>query len=42
MNVHIPLTDIERPMVDTVLRKARMTEEDTRQQEIMFREFIDV
>ncbi len=42
LNVHIPLTDIERPMVDTVLRKARMTEEDTRQQEIMFREFIDV
>ncbi len=41
LNVHIPLTDIERPMVDTVLRKARMVDEDTKQQEIIFREFIN-
>jgi hypothetical protein len=38
LRVHIPVTDIERPMVETVLRKARTIEQDTREQEAMFRE----
>jgi hypothetical protein len=38
LNVHVPVTDLERPMVETVLRKARMVEADTREQEKMFRE----
>ncbi len=38
LNVHIPVTDIERPMIDTVLRKAKMVQEDTEQQEQIFRE----
>lgn len=38
LNVHIPITDIERPMIDTVLRKARMVQHDTEQQERIFRE----
>ena len=36
LNVHIPVTDIERPMVENVLRKARRVEADTREQEEMF------
>lgn len=38
LNVHIPISDVERPMVENVLRKARRVEEDTREQEAMFRE----
>ena len=38
LNVHIPVTDIERPMIENVLRKARRVEADTREQEAMFRE----
>lgn len=38
LNVHIPVTDIERPMVENVLRKAARIEADTREQEEMFRE----
>ncbi len=38
LNVHIPVTDIERPMIDTVLRKAAMVQHDTEQQERIFRE----
>jgi len=37
LNVHIPITDIEAPMVENVLRKARQIESDTREQEEMFR-----
>lgn len=37
LDVHIPITEIEAPMVDTVLRKARMVEVDTKAQEEMFR-----
>lgn len=37
LHVHIPYTDIERPMIDTVLRKARQVESDTREQERIFR-----
>jgi Helicase conserved C-terminal domain len=36
--VHIPVSDVERPMVENVLRKARRVEADTREQEAMFRE----
>lgn len=38
LNVHIPITDIERPMIETVLSKANMIAEDTRAQEKLFRE----
>jgi superfamily II DNA or RNA helicase len=38
LDVYIPLTDLELPMVETVLRKARQIESDTqRQQEIFLR-----
>ena len=36
LNVHIPITDIERPMVDTVLRKAQRIQQDTDRQEDLF------
>lgn len=36
LNVHIPITDIERPMIDTVLRKSKMVQQDTEQQERIF------
>lgn len=36
LNVHIPITEIEAPMVENVLRKARQVEADTREQEAMF------
>lgn len=38
LNVHIPVTDLELPMVENVLQKANRVEEDTREQEQMFRE----
>ncbi len=38
LNVHIPVTDIERPMIDTVLRKAKMVQRDTEEQERIFKE----
>lgn len=38
LNVHIPATEIERPMIETVLRKAKRIEEDTREQERIFKE----
>lgn len=38
LNVHIPVTEIERPMIETVLRKAARVQADTDQQE---REFKD-
>ena len=38
LNVHIPVSDVERPMVDNVLRKAKRVEADTREQEALFRE----
>ncbi len=36
--VHIPVSDVERPMVENVLQKARRVEADTREQEAMFRD----
>jgi hypothetical protein len=38
LNVHIPVTELERPMVDTVLSKASMVQHDTEMQEALFRE----
>lgn len=37
LDVHIPVIEMERPMVENVLRKAKRIEEDTRQQELIFR-----
>lgn len=42
LNVHIPVTDVELPMVQTVLSKADRVESDTQEQERMFREGLDV
>jgi hypothetical protein len=43
LNVHIPVTEIEVPMVESVLAKAGRIAQDTAEQEAMFsREFLDV
>lgn len=39
LNVHIPTTEFERPMIETVLAKAGRVQSDTEQQERIFREF---
>jgi len=36
LNVHIPVTDIELPMVENVIRKAHLVQRDTEQQERIF------
>lgn len=38
LNVHIPYTDIEKPMIDTVTRKADRVESDTREQQEIFKD----
>lgn len=38
LNVHIPVTELEIPFVDNVLRKADRVESDTKEQETLFRE----
>lgn len=38
LNVHIPITAIERPMIETVLRKAKRVHEDTIEQERIFKD----
>lgn len=38
LNVHIPVTEIEEPMVQNVLRKACMVQADTEEQQRIFRE----
>lgn len=38
LNVHIPVTEIERPMIDTVLQKAKRVQEDAEHQERIFKE----
>lgn len=38
LNVHIPITEVERPMVDTVLRKAHRIDQDTAIQERLFQQ----
>lgn len=37
LNVHIPVTEIEKPMVDNVLRKAARVQKDTDEQENAFK-----
>jgi len=37
LDVYIPITELERPMIDTVLRKAKMVERDTVEQERIFK-----
>lgn len=39
LNVHIPVTDLEIPMVETVLQKAKRIESDSAEQEALFRSF---
>lgn len=38
LNVHLPMTELEMPMVETVLAKARRVESDDREQEELFKE----
>lgn len=38
LNVHIPVTELEMPFVENVLRKADRVEADTKQQEELFKE----
>lgn len=40
LNVHIPVTELERPMIETVLRKASRVQQDTEEQERIFRKWI--
>lgn len=37
LNVHIPVTEIERPMIETVLAKAKRVQHDTEEQEALFK-----
>jgi superfamily II DNA or RNA helicase len=37
LNVHIPITEIERPMIETVLTKAKRVQHDTEEQERIFK-----
>lgn len=37
LNVHIPVTDLERPMIETVLKKASRVQDDAREQELIFK-----
>jgi Helicase conserved C-terminal domain len=37
LNVHLPVTEAERPMMENVLRKAHRVEMDTREQEELFK-----
>ena len=39
LNVHIPITPIERPMVENVLQKAARIQRDTEEQERIFKEY---
>ena len=38
LNVHIPITELERPMIQTVLEKAKRVQHDTEEQERIFKE----
>ncbi len=42
LNVHIPITEAERPMLEPVLRKADRVQKDTEQQEQIFKEHANV
>ncbi len=39
LNVHIPVTELEAPMIETVLAKANRVHQDTTEQERIFREY---
>jgi superfamily II DNA or RNA helicase len=39
LDVHIPVLDVERPMVENVLRKATMVQRDTEEQEAIFKRY---
>ena len=41
LNVHIPVTELEVPFVDNVLRKAGRVQSDTEQQEQLFKDLAD-
>ena len=36
--MHIPVTELEEPMIETVLAKASRVEADSREQELLFKE----
>jgi hypothetical protein len=38
LDVHIPATDLEFPMIENVMRKLRLIERDAREQEQLFQE----
>ncbi len=38
LDVHLPVTDVERPMMENVLRKAKRVQRDTEYQERLFKE----
>jgi len=42
LNVHVPVTEIEWPMVENVLRKSRMIQSDTEEQERIFKQYATV
>lgn len=37
LNIHIPVTDLERPMIETVLSKAKRVQKDAEEQERIFK-----
>jgi SNF2 family DNA or RNA helicase len=39
LNVHVPVTELERPMVETVLQKSGRVAVDTEEQERIFRKY---
>lgn len=41
LNVHIPVTELEEPMIETVLAKAGRVESDSKEQELLFKETRD-
>jgi superfamily II DNA or RNA helicase len=41
LNVHIPVTELEEPMIETVLAKASRVEADSREQEALFKELAE-
>lgn len=39
LSVHLPITELERPMMENVLRKAAMVQRDTEEQERIFKKY---
>ena len=42
LNAHIPVTEAERPMIETVMAKAKRVQDDTVEQEKLFKEIYDL